>query len=270
MKYCMFMFAGVSSPDFLNALGAIEIFVLAVLVPLFLALFLTRQKLLKRIVLFALIVSGVYAAETWWLSAAQPQKSTVLAIQQLDGNNARAIEMRAFEAGKDAAPVGAFAAVLLAASICFGSYARPLFEKARKLVALLGLLALLPLTGCIKPYDRPEYHEIDTSETGFLIPLEGEGLQQARFASEEYLKQRKVAAKRVQVTHRWSQEGRLPNDGRWIPTVRLVKVNRSPVTREWTTPQGPSTVGQNLRGGVNDKAIWIESGDSVGFSMGFT
>src|SRR5207249_1372800 len=25
-----------------------------------------------------------------------------------------------------------------------------------------------------------------------------------------------------------------------------------------------------LRGGANDKAIWIESGDSVGFSMGFT
>ncbi|HYV26658.1 MAG TPA: SPFH domain-containing protein, partial [Candidatus Eisenbacteria bacterium] len=56
----------------------------------------------------------------------------------------------------------------------------------------------------------------------------------------------------------------------WIPTVRLVKVNRSPVTREWTTPQGPSTAGQFLRGGANDKAIWIESGDSVGFSMGFT
>jgi hypothetical protein len=270
----MFMFAGVSSPDFLNALGAIEIFVLAVLVPLFLALFLTRQKLLKRIVLFALMVSGVYAAEIWWSSAAQPQKSAALAIQQLDSNNAHAIEMRAFEAGKDAAHLGAFAAVLLAASVCFGGYVRPLLEKAKgrlaKLSALFAVLALLPLTGCIKPYDRPEYHEIDTSETGFLIPLEGEGLQQARFASEEYLKQRKVAAKRVQVTHRWSQEGRRPNDGRWISTVRLVKVNRSPVTREWTTPQGPSTVGQNLRGGANDKAIWIESGDSVGFSMGFT
>jgi len=47
--------------------------------------------------------------------------------------------------------------------------------------------------------------------------------------------------------------------------VRLVKVNRSPVTREWTTEQAPSASGSRR----NDKAIWIESGDSVGFSMGF-
>ena len=41
----------------------------------------------------------------------------------------------------------------------------------------VGMLCLLGnLTGCVKPYDRPEYVEIDTSETGFLIPLEGDGI----------------------------------------------------------------------------------------------
>ena len=74
----------------------------------------------------------------------------------------------------------------------------------------------------------------------------------------------------MQIAHRWSQEGRFSNDGHWIPTVRLVKVNRSPVTREWITPQGPAASGQMLRGVASDKAIWIESADSVGFSMGFT
>src|SRR5262245_21293743 len=113
MKCCISMMTGVISPTFLSALGTIEIFVLAVLVPLFLALFFMRQKLLKRIVLFALIGANVYAAGTWWWSAAQPQKSAALAIQQFEGGNARANEMRAFEAGKDAAHVGAFAAVLL-------------------------------------------------------------------------------------------------------------------------------------------------------------
>ena len=111
--------------------------------------------------------------------------------------------------------------------------------------------------------------EIDTSETGFLIPLEGDGTQQAKFQSEDYLKQRKVAAKRVQITHRWSQEGRITTDGRWIPTVRLVKVNRSPITREWMSAS--TTNGEGVRRPThNDQAIWIESGDSVGFSMGFT
>src|SRR5438067_4196997 len=90
------------------------------------------------------------------------------------------------------------------------------------------------LPGCIKDYDKPEYTEIDTSETGFLIPLEGDTAGQAKFASQQYLEEKKVAAKRVQITHRWNQTGRLPNDGSWIPTVRLVKVKRSPITREWT------------------------------------
>src|SRR6478735_4886261 len=122
-------------------------------------------------------------------------------------------------------------------------------------------LVLLGTSSCVKPYDKPEYVEIDTSDTGFLIPLEGDSTKQARFESVDYLQERKVAAKRIQITHRWNQEGRISNDGRWLPLVRLVKVNRSPLTREWTA-EGKHNAG--------DKAIWIESADSVGFSMGFT
>src|SRR6266481_3363565 len=133
---------------------------------------------------------------------------------------------------------------------------------------LLGLaLVLVGTSSCIRPFDRPEHVEIDTSETGFLIPLEGDTTEQVKFQSEDYLKQHKIAAKRVQISHRWSQEGRLPADGRWISTVRLVKVNRMPVTREWVTTGTTASSGAILRG---DRAIWIESGDSVGFSMGFT
>src|SRR6267142_6559525 len=133
---------------------------------------------------------------------------------------------------------------------------------------LLGLaLVLVGTSSCIRPFDTPEYVEIDTSETGFLIPLEGDSTEQVKFQSEDYLKQHKVAAKRVRITHRWSQEGRLPSSGRWIPTVRLIKVNRSPVTREWATTQTSTAGGASQRA---DKAIWIESVDSLGFSMGFT
>jgi len=59
------------------------------------------------------------------------------------------------------------------------------------------------------------------------------------------------------------------NVGRWIRSVRLVKVNRSPVTREWMTGDNGQNSGPR-RPGANDRAIWIESADSVGFSMGFT
>jgi len=135
-------------------------------------------------------------------------------------------------------------------------------RTARRITRTLPVVLLaLALGGCVKSYDKPEYVEIDTSETGFLIPLEGDSAKQARFESVDYLQERKVAAKRIQITHRWNQEGRWSNDGRWLPLVRLVKVNRSPVTREWTA-EGKHATG--------DKAIWVESGDSVGFSMGFT
>lgn len=115
--------------------------------------------------------------------------------------------------------------------------------------------------GC-RPYDRPTFEEIDTSETGFLIPLEGNVGEQTTFESESYLNERKVAAKRVQISHRWVPTGRLYLDGKWMDTVRLVKVDRSPVTREWTADNSTGTSQTN-------QAIWIESKDSVGFAVGF-
>ena len=189
--------------------------------------------------------------------------------------------MRAFHALKDNVHLMTSFATVLAAMVTLGPLVRrlgarfqasPLSARLRKKLGgtvpvIIAVTALAFTSGCMKAYDKPEFVEIDTSETGFLIPLEGDTTQQAKFQSEEYLKQRKVAAKRVQITHRWSQEGRLANDGRWLPTVRLVKVNRSPVTREWNTPQTTVANGAIQR---SDKAIWIESGDSVGFSMGFT
>ncbi len=126
--------------------------------------------------------------------------------------------------------------------------------------AALPLLLIVGLV-CVRPYDVPEFVEVDSSESAFLIPLEGDSANQAAFHSVEFLREKKVAAKRVQITHRWSQTGFLPRDGHWIPTVRLIKVDRRPVTREWT--KSPKT-GTSVR----DEAIAGESRDSVGFSIG--
>jgi hypothetical protein len=232
---------------------------------------------MKRIMIFGILAAVICAAETLWLSARQPEISKALALRQVNGGNPAARNLREFEALKDVAHVTAAGLIVLTAASCFGSVLRKGFaqlqqrlsqNKARDLsVLLIATLLMMSMSGCLRQYDRPEYVEIDTSETGFLIPLEGDTTEQVKFQSEDYLKQRKVASKRVQITHRWSQEGRWPTDGRWIPTVRLVKVNRSPVTREWMTTQTTASAGAVQR---MDKAIWIESGDSVGFSMGFT
>lgn len=238
---------------------------------------------MKRVILFGVLVAGLWTAENWWLNTQQADVSAKLALNQFTGGNSAARELRAFQSLKDSVQLATALATLVTAVLLLGPVARrvsgrlsatPFGARLRKFFGtatpmVVGMTALMLTSGCIKSYDKPEYVEIDTSETGFLIPLEGDGTQQAKFQSEEYLKQRKVAAKRVQITHRWSQEGRISNNGRWIPTVRLVKVNRSPITREWMSTATTNIEG-NRRPNHTDQAIWIESGDSVGFSMGFT
>ncbi len=266
---CHVMIGAVSSASVI----AMVCLALAMLVLMLMGMVFFRKNIVGRILLFGLLAGMIWAVETWWLTDRQPDDSTTLAVRQINGGSAAATDVRIFDAGKNALLGFGALAILSGALLCFGEHAGRALRKlsghlSKTATIAVGMLCLLGLTGCVKPYDRPEYVEIDTSETGFLIPLEGDGTQQARFQSEDYLKQRKIATKRVQILHRWSQEGRLPNDGRWIPTVRLVKVNRSPVTREWTTGQITPTAGQSVV--RSDKAIWIESADSVGFSMGFT
>lgn len=124
-------------------------------------------------------------------------------------------------------------------------------------LAVLGLL--IYLFAFLKPYNQPLYEEIGNSETGYLIALDEKGGE--KYDSVEALAEQKVATRRVQIPKRWKQTGRLPASGEWIPTARLVKVDRAPVTREWAVEGG--TAGK-------DQAIWIESSDSIGFSVGFS
>jgi len=134
-----------------------------------------------------------------------------------------------------------------------------------KRFALLFAVCIAVLsTGCVRPYDVPEFAEIQHHESAYLIPLEGATKEgQAKFESAEALEANKVAIKRVQIPHRWVQTGRFSSRaGYYMDTVRVVIVDRTPVTREWTadTDSGTSNV---------DQAVWLESRDSIGFSLGF-
>jgi regulator of protease activity HflC (stomatin/prohibitin superfamily) len=128
---------------------------------------------------------------------------------------------------------------------------------------ILAAIALLAASsaGCMKAYDKPEFTEIDTSETAFLVPLEGDAGKQAQTQTADFLAEKKVHAKRVQITHRWNQTGRWETEGEWIPSVRLIKVDRRPVTRQWTASKTSGT-------SLSDEALKVESKDSVGFSIG--
>lgn len=135
---------------------------------------------------------------------------------------------------------------------------------------LIGVLASLSaiLTGCIKPYDTPEYVEVASNETAFVIPLEQGSDAGVKFDSEQYLETKKVAAKRIQIPHRWNQTGRFAHWGEWIDTVVVLKVDRSPVTRLWENGNADERSSRSNK--KKDQAIWLESKDSIGFSTGFS
>ena len=136
--------------------------------------------------------------------------------------------------------------------------------KLSKLVTLFTVVfALCVLGGCRRPYEVPEYKEVGPSETAFVIPLEGDVSNQAKFDSAEQVAKYKVAAKRIQITHRWNQTGRWDCEGAWIASVLVITIDRSPVTSQWTTSVNNGTANK-------DEGIWAESRDSVGFSTGFS
>lgn len=119
------------------------------------------------------------------------------------------------------------------------------------------MVAMSSIVGC-KPYDKPAFIEVSQNETAFVIPMEGETGKQDAFASAEILEQKKVATKRIQIPHRWISEGRTWWNGRYIDTISVIKVNRTPVTKTWS-PDNNAT-----------KQLEAESRDSIGVKSGFT
>ena len=133
----------------------------------------------------------------------------------------------------------------------------------KKIIAMLLTLVMCctMFTGCVKPYDTPEFVTIEPHQTAFLIPLVGDTSNQASFESEEMLMQAKVAAKEIEIPHRWVQTGRFSWRGEWRDSMTLIVVDRSPVTREWSSTDGVGTSAVN-------QAIYAESSESIGFSAG--
>ena len=136
-------------------------------------------------------------------------------------------------------------------------------KKKFKRLLLMGISLVMmgSLTACVKPYDTPEFYTIEASQTAFLIPLTGDTTNQASFESEELLAQAKVATKEVQIPHRWVQTGRFSWQGEWRSSAKLIVVERTPETREWSSEKESGTSAKN-------QAIYAESKESIGFSVG--
>jgi PBP1b-binding outer membrane lipoprotein LpoB len=136
--------------------------------------------------------------------------------------------------------------------------------KTTQKVMVMFIIAALSLTGCMKPYDVPEFAEVGPNETAFVVPLEGDTAKQDVFASIDLLAKSKVGAKRIEITHRAVSVGRMIDDIKYVPTIAVIKLDRTPVTVTWMPPQ------TGAAGGKGHKYLSAESKDSIAVGSGFT
>lgn len=127
---------------------------------------------------------------------------------------------------------------------------------------LIPIVLILLVSACGR-HAVDEVAEIAPNETAFLIAMDGDTkTNQVKFGSIEALQQNKIAAKRVIIPHKlldlcpsclWRQNAD-------VPTARLIKINRAPVTREWTaTDKGTAK---------SNQAISVETNESIDFDVG--
>lgn len=133
------------------------------------------------------------------------------------------------------------------------------------LMMVFAVFAVTTNVCCYRPFEPIQLETIDTSEEGFLIPLRGDKTRQTSTNSEEDLRKSLVNVKQVQIPQQWVQKGyeTLGPNGKWQPAATLIKVNRAPVTREWTADPSSGTSNRN-------EAIWVMTSDQVEFSTGWT
>ncbi len=143
----------------------------------------------------------------------------------------------------------------------------PVIIKKIKKNSLVSLLFCLSFTASISacgPAKIELIKEIESHQTAFLVPLEGATMSnQAKFMSIDYLNSAKVASKRVIIPTRQHDTGRGPGNYEWIPTLKFIVVDRTPVTRVWTQSKHTGTSPSN-------EAICVESLESVDFCVGVT
>lgn len=130
----------------------------------------------------------------------------------------------------------------------------------KKLGLVIGCVVLsFGLVAC-KPFDKPEIVTVEPSQTAFVIPLDGKTSNQGSLMSEDFLKNAKVATKQIEIPHRWLKQGRgaIFETGKWIPSAKLIVVERKPITREWTEDAKTGT-------SVKNQGVVAESKESIGF-----
>lgn len=141
------------------------------------------------------------------------------------------------------------------------AYVIPLEDSTEKQVEV-GKSIDVPSSGVKKPIMQAG--NSDTSSDGAKKLVKKAKVEKGGVSlnSAEDYERYKVSMSRIEIPRRWKKTGWLPTSGKWIKTVYIIKVNRTPINRLWTSDENSGTSKKN-------EAIWVESKDSVSFSLPF-
>lgn len=137
-----------------------------------------------------------------------------------------------------------------------------MFKKAGLFAAVLMCFGI---TGCYRPFEPVQYEVIQSNEEAFLLPYTESVDKQTSTHGEEFLRKNLVHTQQVKIPQQWVPKGyeTFGANGEWKPAAILIKVDKSPVTREWTADPNSGTSSKN-------EAIWVMTSDQVEFSTGWT
>jgi hypothetical protein len=137
----------------------------------------------------------------------------------------------------------------------------------RLLIAALSALALITTAPTARAYyDKTDYIEVYfilPNESAFFVPDVGANKDtQSSFGSVEYLNANKIPAKRFQVPH-----AKLPGSAYfsdyYVPTGRLIIVDRTPFNREWVAKSSRGT-------SPKDESFPCQSSEGIDVTVGIS
>ncbi len=141
-----------------------------------------------------------------------------------------------------------------------------MFKKTQNVqnLVLIGFVSLTCI-GCYRPFEPVKLETIQTNEEAFLLPFTDNVEKQKSTNNEEFLRKNLVYTQQVQIPQQWVPKGyeTWGANGEWKDGAILVKVDKAPVTREWTADPNSGTSTKN-------EAIWVMTSDQVEFSTGWT
>src|SRR3984957_12629766 len=157
--------------------------------------------------------------------------------------------------------LAALVALIFAPELKRGVRALPTTFKSGGVALLLCVLT----AGCWRPFEPIKLEVINPNEEGFLLPFTTDPSKKSQTNTEEYFKKNLVFTQQVRIPQQWVSKGyeTFGPNGEWRPGAILVKVDKSPVTREWTADPNSGTSNRN-------EAIWVMTADQVEFSTGWT